>query len=303
MAFQKFKPEVWSQKFMEDLDKTLVFKEDCNHSYEGDAKKPGDAVRIFGLGDVEIGAWHNGQLGNVGTAKEVTGHSILMPINEIRYFNFEVGDDLDKAQAMGGSGLMGKFETKAKDNMADIIDQFIGKLHVEKYNSTSKATTLKVQTAYTNPTQVATTASGSVVDILDAIDTAYLKLLENNVSRNTKVTLTAPPWFILMLKRAYVELDTDNSAMLANGRVGRYGGITLKESNNVAHYTETVSGTDRDVYHIQMKTDEALAFVNPYTHMEGYRPDQTFIDCVKGYTLFDGMVVAPKQIVDLNVFK
>ena len=39
MAFQKFKPEVWSQKFMEDLDKTLVFKEDCNRTYEGDAKK------------------------------------------------------------------------------------------------------------------------------------------------------------------------------------------------------------------------------------------------------------------------
>ena len=293
MAFQKFKPEVWSQKFMEDLDKTLVFKEDCNHTYEGDAKKPGDAVRIFGLGDVEIGAWHHGKLEQLSTAQEVTGHSILMPINEIRTFNFEVGDDLDRAQAMGGSGLMGKFTTKAKDNVADVIDQFIAGLHVDECE---KATS----------TPVALTADGktaSTVAILDAIDDAYLKLLENNVSRNTKVTLTAPPWFIMMLKRAYVELDTDNSAMLANGRVGRYGGITLKESNNVFHQSETVSGASKDVYHIQLKTDEAIAFVNPYTHMEGYRPDLTFIDCVKGYTLFDGMVVAPKQVIDLNVYK
>lgn len=290
MAFQKFKPEVWSQKFMEDLDKTLVFKEDCNHTYEGDAKKPGDAVRIFGLGDVEIGAWHHGKLEQLSTAQEVTGHSILMPINEIRTFNFEVGDDLDRAQAMGGSGLMGKFTTKAKDNVADVIDQFIAGLHVgecEKANATSAQVTATTGATY----------------ILDAIDNAYLKLLENNVSRNTKVTLTAPPWFIMMLKRAYVELDTDNSAMLKNGRVGRYGGIILKESNNVYHETENISGTDREVYHIQLKTDEAIAFVNPYTHMEGYRPDLTFIDCVKGYTLFDGMVVAPKQVIDLNVFK
>ena len=142
-------------------------------------------------------------------------------------------------------------------------------------------------------------ASNNANYILDEIDNAYLKLLENNVSRNTKVTLTAPPWFIMMLKRAYVELDTDNSAMLKNGRVGRYGGITLKESNNVFHQTES----GHDVYHIQLKTDEAIAFVNPYTHMEGYRPDLTFIDCVKGYTLFDGMVVAPKQVIDLNVYK
>ena len=289
MAFQKFKPEVWSAKFMEDLDKTLVFKEDCNHSYEGDAKKPGDAIRIFGLGDVEINAWHNGKLGNVGTADEVTGHSILMPINEIRYFNFEVGDDLDKAQAMGGSGLMGKFETKAKDNMADEIDQFIAELHVNNCDAAYTSGAAKIEA---NP-------SGTNTYILDAIDDAYLKLLEANVSRNTKVTLTAPPWFIMMLKRAYVELDTDNSAMLKNGRVGRYGGIILKESNNVYHATESAN----DVYHIQLKTDEAIAFVNPYTHMEGYRPDLTFIDCVKGYTLFDGMVVAPKQVIDLNVYK
>lgn len=285
MAFEKFKPEVWSQKFMEDLDKTLVFKEDCNHSYEGDAKKPGDAVRIFGLGDVNIGAWHHGKLEQLSTAQQVTGHSILMPINEIRTFNFEVGDDLDKAQAQGGSGLMGKFTTKAKDNVADVIDQFIAGLHVGECD-----------TAFVNDTQIEADPNGSNKYILDAIDEAYLKLLENNVSRNTKVTLTAPPWFIMMLKRAYVELDTDNSAMLANGRVGRYGGITLKESNNV--YKDA-----NNHYHIQLKTDEAIAFVNPYTHMEGYRPDLTFIDCVKGYTLFDGMVVAPKQVIDLNVYK
>lgn len=290
MAFQKFKPEVWSQKFMEDLDKTLVFKEDCNHAYEGDAKKPGDAIRIFGLGDVNIGRWHHGKLETLETAQEVTGHSILMPINELATFNFEVGDDLDKAQAMGGSGLMGKFTTKAKDNVADVIDQFIAKLHVGECDAA-------------NSTAAQVTASTGATYILDAIDNAYLKLLENNVSRNTKVTLTAPPWFIMMLKRAYVELDTDNSAMLKNGRVGRYGGIILKESNNVYHAPETISGTSRDVYHIQLKTDEAIAFVNPYTHMEGYRPDLTFIDCVKGYTLFDGMVVAPKQVIDLNVFK
>ena len=285
MAFQKFKPEVWSQKLMEDLDKVLVFKENCNHSYEGDAKKPGDAVRIFGLGDVTIGAWHNGKLQQLNTAEEVTGHSILMPINEIRTFNFEVGDDLDKAQAMGGSGLMSKFTAKAKDNIADEIDQFIAGLHVGN-----------CEKAYNSDQLISVAGGGGAVAILDAIDTAYLKLLENNVSRSTKVTLTAPPWFIMMLKRAYVELDTDNSAMLANGRVGRYGGIELKESNNVY-----VDGSNHA--HIQLKTDEAIAFVNPYTHMEGYRPDLTFIDCVKGYTLFDGMVVAPKQVIDLNVYK
>lgn len=294
MSFQKFKPEVWSQKFMEDLDMKLVFKENCNHSYEGDARKPGDGVRILGLGDVDISSWHDGKLHQLSNPQEVSGNSIYMPINEIRYFHYYV-DDLDKRQAQGGSGLMGKYMSKAKDRMAEQIDTFIANMHVDKceaaFETSGTATAVQV-------TADPTGGSGATY-ILDAIDEAYLKLLDNNVSRDTNVTLTAPPWFIMMLKRAYVELDTDNSAMLKNGRVGRYGGITLKESNNVAHRDES----GNDVAHIQLKTDEALAFVNPYTHQEGYRPDLAFQDAVKGYTLFDGMVVAPKQIIDLNVYK
>lgn len=288
MSFQKFKPEVWSAKFMEDLDMKLVFKENCNHSYEGDARKPGDGVRILGLGDVEISAWHDGKLHQLDDPQEVNGNSIYMPINEIRYFHYVVGD-LDQAQAQGGSGLLGKYQSKAKDRMAEQIDSFIAKMHVGQ-----------CETAFASNTAISVDgSSGNATPILDAIDEAYLKLLERNVSRDTKVTLTAPPWFIMMLKRAYVELDTDNSTMIKNGRVGRYGGIELKESNNVFHATES----SKDVYHIQLKTDEALAFVNPYTHNEGYRPDKAFEDCVKGYTLFDGMVVQPKQIIDLNVYK
>lgn len=290
MSFQKFKGEVWSAKFQEDLDKILVFKENTNHTYEGDARKEGDSVRIFKLGDVPIGAWHNGKLGQLGAPDEISGSSFLMPINEINYFNFFV-DDLDKEQAKGGKGMLAKYTSKAKDNMADIIDQFIGGLHYGK-----------VDTAYSTVPKVSADGSNSTVAILDAIDKAYLKLLENNVSRSTKVTLTLPPELVMLLKRAYVELDTDNSAMIANGRVGRYGGIELKESNNVKTALETVGGTaNTKVYHCQLKTDEAIAFVNPYTHMEGFRPDSYFRDCVKGYTLYDGMVVAPKECVDFNV--
>lgn len=291
MAFQRFKPEVWAAKFMEDLDMALVFKENCNHSYEGDARKVGDSVRIFGLGDVPIGAWHNGKLGELPNPDEISGNSIVMPINEVRYFHFFV-DDLDEAQAKGGNGMMAKYTTKAKDNMAEEIDSFIAKMHIGA-----------VEKAFGTVPVVTVDGASSTTAILDALDTAYLKLLKNNVSRNTKVTLTVDPAITMVLKRAYVELDTDNSAMLAHGRVGRYGGIQLKESNNVATALETVGGTaNRKVYHCQLKTDEALAFVNPYTHMEGYRPDKFFEDVVKGYTIFDGKVVQPKQCIDFNIY-
>lgn len=299
MSFQKFKGEVWSAKFQKDLDETLVFKENCNHTYEGDAREAGDSVRIFRLGDVPIGAWHNGKLGQLGNPDEVSGSSIVMPINEINYFNFFV-DDLDQEQAKGGKGMVAAYTSKAKDNMADIIDQFIAKMHTDEDN---------VAPAFVNASGAAAPQlvdldgqTTGAMPILDAIDTAYLKLLKNNVSRSTKVTLTLDPALIMLLKRAYVELDTDNSAMLKNGRVGRYGGIELKESNNCAYTMDTIGGSQKKVWHCQLKTDNALAFVNPYTHMEGFRPDDYFRDCVKGYTLYDGKVVAPKEVIDFNVY-
>lgn len=299
MSFQKFKGEVWSEKFQEDLDKVLVFKENCNHSYEGDARQAGDSVRIFRLGDVPIGAWHNGKLGQLGNPDEISGSSIVMPINEVNYFNFFI-DDLDKEQAKGGKGMLAKYTSKAKDNMADIIDQFIAGLHLkdDKVNAAFVDANGDPAPAYVDLDGKGTGATA----ILDAIDTAYLKLLKNNVSRSTKVTLTLDPTIIMLLKRAYVELDTDNSDMIKNGRVGRYGGIELKESNNVNVEKTTIGGSQKTVFHCQLKTDNALAFVNPYTHMEGFRPDDYFRDCVKGYTLYDGKVVAPKEVVDFNVY-
>ena len=37
--------------------------------------------------------------------------------------------------------------------------------------------------------------------------------------------------------------------------------------------------------------------------MEAYRPEEYFADAVKGYSLFDGKVTAPKEIVALQVPK
>lgn len=278
MSFQNFIPEAWSAKFMDDLERKLVFKENCNHSYEGDAKQVGDGVRILGLGDVSTYEWVDGKLHELPAAEDVSGSTMYMPINHIRYYNFKVGD-LDKAQAQGGNGLLAKYMDKASTAVASAMDTFIAGMHVGKV----EATAVQQATAET---------------VLDIIDAAYLQLLQNDVSRDTTVTMTVPPWMTMVLKRAYVELDTDNSEMMKNGRVGRYGGIIIKESNNVYHADED----GHDVYHIQVKTNGALAFVNPHTHSEGYRPDNTFEDCVKGYSLFDGMPVAPKQCIDLRVY-
>ena len=287
MALEKFIPEIWAKQFDKELERQLVFYENCNHKYEGMAKQPGDTVKILGLGMPTLTSYNDGKLHAVPTPEAIEDLSQTMPIRQIEEFAFYV-DDLEKRQAEGGSGLLGEYMSQVKYAVANKQDAFIAGLVADP---------AVVQAFNSAPTVVVGTASAGEMNILDAIDEGLLKLLENDVQRTTEITLTAPPAFIQKLKRAYVELDTDNSAMMANGRVGKYGGIIIKESNNCYK----TGAANSKVTHIQLKTNNAIAFVKPYLHLESYRPQGYFQDAVKGYSLYDGKVVRPKEIIDLNV--
>ena len=277
MSVEKFIPEIWAKKIHDDLIRKCVFRENCNHEYEGVAKNPGDTVKILGLGDVELRSFGDGKLHKLDAPSEIEALSMTMPIMQIRDFNFFV-DDLDKRQAEGGEGLIGKYTSKAKDKIARAHDEYIASLvadpQVKVIDKTSAVVT------YTT--------------ILDYVDEALEALWENDVDRDTEVTITVPHKAVTLLKKAYVELDTDNSEMMRNGRVGRYGGAIIKASNNVY-------SSEANVFDIQVKTNNAISFVDPYLHVEAYRPDDYFEDCVKGYSLFDGKVTAPKEIVNLKL--
>lgn len=132
-------------------------------------------------------------------------------------------------------------------------------------------------------------------NVLDILDDAIMKLQENDVSMASGITVTVSPRFYKLFKQAYISKDTDNSDFLKNGKVAMYGNVTVKLSNNVAK-TE-----DGAVDNIMIRTKRAIAFVNPLTHTEAYRPEKTFADAVKGYVLFDGKVVRPKEIININV--
>lgn len=275
MSTQKFKPIVWATQFQEDLDLACVFKENTNSEYEGLAKEPGDSVKILGIGKPTVRTWSDGKLHALDTAEDVEDISMTMPINQVADFNFKVGD-LDKAQSAGKGSILSAYMSEAKDVVAEKMDGFIAAFAKDKN------------------VKVAETASSALTKdtILDFMDKGLLALLKNNVSRNTEITLTAPPWFIMMVKQAYVHLDTNNSEMMKNGRVGKYGGMILKESNNVYN--------DGTYDYIQVKTNRAISFVNPYVHMEPYRPEGYFADAVKGYAIYDGKVTRPKEIVTLK---
>ena len=277
MAYSTFIPSVWAESINRELERVCVFVEDCNRQYEGLVSKKGDSVHILGVGKPTIRELERENAdGNIEAAETIDGSDIVLNIDQIRYFNYKVGD-IDEAQAVGG--LMDALSKETSEELANAMDKYVANF----------ATSNKV--AKLNNTAIVVTKD----NVLDILDDAILKLQENDVNFNSGVVVTVSPRFYKLFKQAYAGKDTANSDILKNGKVAMYGNVTVKLSNNVA---KTSSGSEDN---IMIRTKRAIAFVNPLTHTEAYRPENSFADAVKGYVLFDGKVVRPKEIVNIKV--
>ena len=277
MAYSNFIPSVWAESINRELERACVFVEDCNRQYEGAVASKGDSVHILGVGKPTIKSLdRDNASGEIDSAEEIEDTSVILNVNQIRYFNYMVGD-IDKAQAVGG--LMDTLSAETSEGLANEMDKFISAMATD--SSVTKLTS--------EPTLV------TKDNVLDILDDAIMMLQENDVSMSSDVTVTVSPRFYKLFKQAYIGKDTANSDYLKNGRVSMYGNVTVKLSNNVA---KTDEGT---VDNIMIRTKRAIAFVNPLTHTEAYRPEKTFADAVKGFILFDGKVVRPKEIINVNV--
>ena len=284
MAYQNFIPTVWNEGIERELERLCVFVEDCNRKYEGQVKKKGESVTILGVGKPTIKNITKASRNNdIDAPEEIEDTSVIMYINQIAYFNYMVGD-IDKAQAVGG--VMDALEAETSEGLADEVDRYIASFAVDS----------SVPKLFSAPVKVVDgTASTGEKNVLHVLDEAIQKLLENDVKSSTKIVVTISPRFYTLFKRAYIDKDTDNSEMLKNGKVGKYGNIIVKMSNNV-HKTDS-GATDN----IMIRTQRAIAFAKPLTHSEAYRPEKKFADAVKGFILYDAKVVRPKEVININV--
>ncbi len=273
MAYENFIPSVWSEAINRGLERECVFVQDCNRQYEGDVSKMGDSVHILGVGKPTIKSLERANASSdIDAAEEVADSSVILNINQIRYFNYKVGD-IDKAQAVGG--LMDALSEETAEGISNEMDKFVA-------NMATDATKL-----YTEDKVV------TKDNVLDILDDAIEALQVNDVNIASGVSITISPRFYKLFKKAYIEKDTNNSEFLKNGVVARYGAVTVRMSKNVAKTGDTDN--------MMIRTKRAIAFVNPLTHTEAYRPEKSFADAVKGFVLFDGKIVRPTEIINVNV--
>lgn len=283
MSYQNFIPTVWNEQIDRELERLCVFAEDCNRKYEGKVKDKGESVKILGVGKPTIRSIAKADRNNdIEAAETIEDTSIIMVIDQIRYFNYKVGD-IDKAQAVGG--VMDALQEETSEGLANEVDTYIANLAKEKQAVKLYPTAKTVV--------VAKTEAAGERNVLRVLDDAAKVLYKNDVKTSTPIIATVDVDFYMAFREAYGDKDTDNSKILKNGKVAMYGNITIKMSNNVAK--------DGNTSLIQVKTKRAIAYAKPLTHTEPYRPENGFADAVKGFILFGAKIVRPKEMVVANV--
>lgn len=282
MAYQNFKAKIWSKAIDRDLERVFVFADGTNQSYSGEIKGLGDTVRIKGVGKPTV-TEHDLADGDIvlATPETVADTSVSLVVDKAAYFNYQVGD-IDKEQ--GAGNVMAVLNTESSEEVANKIDTYIANLvHPDKKNAGVQR--------YASTNTVIT--KDNVLEVFDAVQA---KLYENDVNPATGVEIIVTPWLYMCFRQAYQKMDTDNSEYLTNGKVAKYGNMTIKMSNNVAH--KTVSNVEH--YYIQVRTKRAIALAMSEAHTEAYRPENGFADAVKGFKLYGAKIVRPKEMVTLE---
>ncbi len=280
MSLENMIPTAWAVALLENLNDDHVYGPLLNRDYEGQISQVGDTVKINSIGRVTITAYtKNGALGAPETLDDA---QLMLAITEAQSYNFEI-DDIDKRQQQ--PKMMNDAMEEAAWGLSDVADAFI-------------ATMLEAGVATAAPDN--TLAAAGSVGTGASDDDAYellvdlgTRLSESNVPKSGRFVVI-PPWYHGMLKKdpRFVSFGTDkNLDVLKNGQIGKAAGFIVAESNNVP-----VSGS---AYTVIAGYRGAATFAEQINDPEGYRPEASFSDAMKGLHLYGAKVTRPYALASV----
>ena len=275
MRIQKFagnfKPTFWSKYCQNELAKDLVIANWCDYKFEGEIKY-GERIKIVGAVRPTIGTYVPG---NDITVEKLADNAQYLDIDYADYFAFEV-DDVDKAQSTPNY-LTTQFD-EAKKALAEAEDAKVAEVAASGVLSAMKSSSTDIS-AETSP--------------LTTLDTALMKLYQNNVSTKEQLAADLNPEHITLIRSKLASLFTNNVEYIKNGAVGEYNNCLLRMTNNL--YNDNT-----DDYEL-IRTKKAVAVANQIDKVETCRKEKGFASIVKGLNVYGIKVVRPKELYVIRV--
>lgn len=267
-----FKPEIWSGRLKSNLQTKLVYGDLCNRDYEGEISALGDTVHVNNIGRITVSDYV-GLNTDIAARETLTDGVTTLTITEAKTFNFGV-DDIDKAQSKGN--LMEEAMKEAGYALANDTDKFIAGLYAGATNGADLA-------------DAATTNKGKFYDLLVS---NRQKFQEMDVPID-ELTVVIAPWMesLLLLDARFIPATVSGDNVVKNGTIGRAAGTTIRVSNNVPIATVTANQV------LTFAGKKGISLANQISKTEAYRPENAFIDAVKGLHVYGAKVMRPEFVI------
>lgn len=282
MAITNFQQTIWSKKIQTQLDTITSLKDHCDFQFEGEIKFAKE-VKILGVTRPTIRTYVPG---TPITRDPGTDSSQTLAINQYKYFNFEV-EDVDKAQSV--PGLIETLSKEATAGLSEEGDKYVAK--IVKDDVTGGSPTVSVGTK----TDISSCTDGGIA----VIESGFKKLYENNCKVNQDYFLEINPDWYTILRPYILELDTDNSELIKNGFVGKYGNAKISIENLLEKATVQ---SQANCTLCMLRTSKAIAYAGQIDKVEAYRPDDGFQDAIKGLYVFGAKIVRPEQLYVFPIY-
>jgi hypothetical protein len=269
-----FQQTIWSASILRSLDKITSLRNHCDFQYEKDSHNAKE-VKILSVTRPTIKKYIP------GTAIEREGaadSSLLLQLNQYRYFNFEV-EDIVKAQSV--PGLMEALTDEAGKGLALEGDKYVAEV-------VSKGVTDGIVTASEVITLTTANALASVED-------GFATLYTNDCKVSDTFYLEVAPKVFSLYRQALTELSTNNPEILKKGAVGKL--------NNAYVCIENCLPEGDGAFYNILRTNKAIAFAEQIDKVEHYRPEDAFTDAVKGLYVFGATIVRPNEIYVMKTKK
>lgn len=252
------------------LKESLVYGNLFNQDYIGEVSK-GNALKIASVGSVTIEDYTRYDDLEGQNASDA---SVTLSIDKAKAFSI-VLDDLDEVQAL--PNIMSAYLVEATHGLKKELE---GDLAA----ALSSAATL-VTGFGTSDTPIEVNSS----NICTQLRSMALAMDNALVPRNGR-SIVLPPWAVEKLAIASIVNATDNTAVMANGSVGRYAGFDIFMS-------PLVPNTTNAKYEILAANPMAATYAVQIEKTEVLRHPTQFADIIRGLCVYGAKATRPGTIV------
>lgn len=271
MSIKNFQQTIWSKKFNQALETITSLRKHCDFKFDPETKNAKE-VKILNVVRPTIKTYVPG---TTIDREGATDGSMILKIDQFKYFNFEV-DDVDKAQSV--PGLMDELTREASRGLTEEGDKYVASL--------VKAGVEATDSPLAQSDSVVTLTKANAVR---TVEDGFAKLYEQNCKTTDTFYLEVAPKPFTVYREALTELSTNNPEILKKGAVGKINNAYVCIENLLP---KSEAG---DIYNI-LRTSKAIAFSEQINKVEAYRPQDAFSDALKGLYTFGALITRPEEI-------